>query len=198
MIKKGCFLVIILALAFGVLFFSVEQTSVDAQAGLATSSARFVVADEASVSAYPKTDYPLPYPGILPDNPLYKLKMVRDRLWIFLTPDPIDRSELFLLYADKRLGAGKALIEGGQVSLGLSTLTKGEKYLERAVLEAEKAQKQGKKLNKLPDKLAKACLGHQEILTELRLGLAAEGKSEIDEQLKLVESLTQKLSLFKE
>lgn len=182
----------ILILAFGILFFSVERSGFGAQSSFATSSARFVVVDEASAAARPKVDYSLPYPGILPDNPFYKLKMIRDRLWIFLTPDPIDRSELFLLYADKRLGAGKALIEEGKVSLGLSTITKGEKYLERAVLEAEKTKKQGKNLNQLPSKLVKACVGHQAILTELQLGFETEGKEVIDNQLKMVKDLSQR------
>ena len=32
-------------------------------------------------------EYYLPYPGVLPDSPLYKLKMVRDRVKLWITRD---------------------------------------------------------------------------------------------------------------
>ena len=51
-------------------------------------------------------NYPLAYPGILPDNPLYPLKMLRDRIVFFLINDPFKKAEFNLLQADKRLGAG--------------------------------------------------------------------------------------------
>src|SRR3989344_3654978 len=77
-------------------------------------------------------DYYLPYPGILPDHPLYWLKMVRDRVGLVLTTAETAKAEKLLLYADKRLGAAWALIDGNKVPLGVSTLTKAEKYLEQA------------------------------------------------------------------
>ncbi len=92
-----------------------------------------VVGETASSSAQenlettPKVDYFLAYPGMLPDHPLYFLKMARDRVWLWLTPDPLKKAELLLLFADKRLGAGKALIEGNKIKLGVTTVTKAEK-----------------------------------------------------------------------
>jgi len=118
-------------------------------------------------SPTPTVDYYLPYPGILPDNMLYPLKMARDRVWLFLTIDPLKKGEKLLLFSDKRLGAGKTLIEGGKVELGISTITKGEKYLEEAIAQAERARKKGKETTALYEKLEKATLKHQEILTEV-------------------------------
>jgi len=46
-------------------------------------------------------DYTLPYPGLLPDNPLYPLKMIRDRIILFLINDSAKRTEYYLLQADK-------------------------------------------------------------------------------------------------
>lgn len=105
-------------------------------------------------------DYYLPYPGILPDHPLYWLKMVRDRVGLVLTTGETAKAEKLLLYADKRLGAAWALIEGNKVTLGASTLTKAEKYL-------EEAWNKGKNLPLQP-KLSKAVKKHLEVLTGLK------------------------------
>ena len=105
-------------------------------------------------------DYYLPYPGILPDHPLYWLKMVRDRIGLVLTTAETAKAEKLLLYADKRLGAAWALIEGNKVPLGVSTLTKAEKYLEQTV------QLRDSFIDK--DKLDKAIKKHLEVLTILK------------------------------
>jgi len=105
-------------------------------------------------------DYYLPYPGILPDHPLYWLKMVRDRAGLLVTTGKTAKAEKLLLYADKRLGAAWALIDGNKVPLGVSTLTKGEKYLEQAVqLRDSFADK---------NKLDKAVKKHLEVLAILK------------------------------
>src|SRR5690242_14285884 len=48
-------------------------------------------------------DYTMPYPGLLPDSPLYSLKVFRDRVISFFISDPLKRSSFDLLQADKRL-----------------------------------------------------------------------------------------------
>lgn len=104
-------------------------------------------------------NYYLPYPGILPDHPMYWVKMARDRLQLMLIADNELKAEKMLLYADKRLGAGWALIEGQKADLGVRTLTKAEKYLEQA---AKLSENQSFK-----DKVNKARLKHQEVLNLL-------------------------------
>lgn len=79
-------------------------------------------------------DYQLPYPGILPSHPLYWLKMIRDRIKIYLTKDPINRFYLYILLSDKRLSSGLILIKSGQFQLGTTTITKAEKYLNKATI----------------------------------------------------------------
>lgn len=80
-----------------------------------------------------KVEYYLPYPGILPDSPVYKIKAMRDQIRLWITFDPIQKAKLQLLYADKRINAAKTLLEGGKPDLAISTATKAEKYLEKAV-----------------------------------------------------------------
>lgn len=101
-------------------------------------------------------NYYLPYPGILPDHPLYWAKMTRDRLQLLLIADKELKAEKMLLYADKRLGAGWALVEGQKADLGVTTLTKGEKYLEQAAQLGEAAG--------FKEKITKARLKHEEVL----------------------------------
>lgn len=129
-------------------------------------------------------DYFLAYPGVLPDHMLYPLKMIRDRVWLWLTVDPLKKGQTLLLLADKRLGAGKALIEGGKVDLGISTLTKGEKYLEQAMAQATLAKSNGRDADALLKTLGQATLKHKEVLLEVREKVGESKKLVIDSLLR--------------
>lgn len=137
----------------------------------------------ASVAASPKTtvDYYLPYPGILPDHPLYWVKMFRDRTLLWLTQNRTDKIEKMINFADKRIGAAQALIEGGKVQLGVTTATKAEKYLEQAVSEYNKIANDQTNLE-LKDKLSKSIAKHEEVLS-LLISKTDSGSKEILEQL---------------
>jgi len=115
---------------------------------------------------------------------LYPLKMIRDRVWLWLTVDPLKKGQTLLLLADKRLGAGKALIEGGKVDLGISTLTKGEKYLEQAMAQATLAKSNGRDADALLKTLGQATLKHKEVLLEVREKVGEPQKLVIDSLLR--------------
>lgn len=176
-----------LIFAFGILTASIWKTQA------LTSSQNFKIQTLPEVvgakvtptpSPTPTVDYFLPYPGILPDNKiLYPIKMIRDRILLFLTFDPVQKGERLLFFADKRINAAKALIEGGKTELGISTLTKGEKYLEQAIAQAEKAKKAGKETTGLYEKLAQATLKHQEVLTGFLVKVPDETKAVIEDVL---------------
>lgn len=78
-------------------------------------------------------EYVLPFPGMLPDHPLYTLKVIRDSILEKLIVDPTRKTEFYILQADKRLQMGTMLIAKGNLTLGESTVSKGEKYLHKAV-----------------------------------------------------------------
>jgi len=201
MIKKIIFLGAVLVLALTILFVSIRATTVIATANLAAATIKFAVSPvpspEASVSSKPQSSYFLAYPGILPDNPLYRFKMVRDRIWEWLTTGSGSRAKLFLLYADKRLGAGKALIDGNKVSLGVSTILKGEKYFERAILEAEKEKKIKRgQLSTFGETLRTAYLKYEEVLLELKEKASPDVKPAIDDLLKFLKSLQEKAAVI--
>jgi hypothetical protein len=122
------------------------------------------VQEQATEAAQEEVSYFLAYPGILPDHLLYPLKMIRDRILLFLTTDPLKKAELYLLYADKRLEAGRMLIEKGKLDLGLETLTKAEKYLEQAVDQEKVAQQAGKKTEGFLNRLSLATRKHEQVM----------------------------------
>lgn len=119
----------------------------------ATSEARFI-----------KVSYELPYPGILPDNPLYFIKALRDNLFNLLISDPIKKAEYNLLMADKRLASGKMLIDKKNYQLAITTISKSANYLERAISLTVKAKQEGKNTKELLDKLFVASQKHQQII----------------------------------
>lgn len=164
--KKLFFLSLVLVFAFWVLGVSVIKTS--AIEGQSASQNYKVTTVPVATETAKSVDYFLAYPGILPDHFLYPVKMARDRIWLWLTFNPLKKAELMLLLADKRLGAGKALIEGNKTELGISTLTKGEKYLERAIAQEKIAKESGENTQLFSDKLNQAVLKHEEILLELK------------------------------
>jgi len=129
-------------------------------------------------------DYFLTYPGILPGNFLYPLKMVRDRIWLFLTTDHLQKAQTLLLFADKRLAAGKTLIEEGKETLGITTLSKAEKYLERALTQAKVAREKGKDVEAFLNTLEKASQKHQEVLEEIQEKISEDGKKALQEVIK--------------
>jgi hypothetical protein len=137
-----------------------------------------------SIVPEPKAEYILVYPGILPDNIFYPIKMIRDRLVLMLTTDPVKKAEIMLLYADKRIGGAQALIEGGKADLGVTTATKAEKYLEQSLLEVDKAQSSGKEVKGIKEKLNNASFKHEEILSSLLPKVTEGNKATLEEAIK--------------
>lgn len=128
-----------------------------------------MVLSEKSVDSSPTTiDYLLPYQGkILPDNPVWYIKVLRDKLWYALTFNIDKKIELNLLFADKRFGASVQLFKNNKPDLGTSTLSKSGKYMEKA----EKLTKDNKDLL---NKIALSSLKHREIIENEILPLTPE------------------------
>src|SRR3972149_3039694 len=113
-------------------------------------------------------EYPLPYPGILPDHPLYFLKTARDWLLDRLIADPGRKAEFYILQADKRLQMGALLIEKDKAQLGETTISKGEKYQAQAVQSLSAIDKAGNDVpGHLIDRVERSLLKHSETLASL-------------------------------
>lgn len=162
MIRNLIIVWLFLVFALGVLAVSVFRTI---SPEFAFSQAPRKETPGPTPKATKEVNYYLAYPGILPDHFLWPAKALRDKIWLFLTTDPKKKSELLLLLSDKRIGATKALFEGGKTGLAVSTALKAEQYLEEAVKEEKKAREKGFDTREiLSRQLILSALKHREIL----------------------------------
>ena len=103
----------------------------------------------------------------MPDNPLYALKVIRDKVVSFLISSPLKKAEFNLLQADKRLNAGVFLFNSKKINLAISTISKAENYFYEAIAEIKRANGQGVSTRNLTEKLLDASKKHQEVISSL-------------------------------
>lgn len=135
-----------------------------------------------------KVEYQLPYPGLLPDNPLYFLKALRDAVIDFLISDSLKKADFYLLQADKRLNAGVYLFKIGKekYSLAESTISKGENYFEKALAKAKDTGKQGMDIDDIASRLLTSSKKHQEVIKMLEKNADSKTKQSLRPLLKRV------------
>ena len=115
-----------------------------------------------------KVIYNLPYPGLLPDSPLYITKIIRDRITDFLTRDNLKKAELYLLYSDKRTSMSLVLASKGKSQLAIDTFAKGEKYFLKIPELLRSAKKQGTQApSSFVETLKLSNAKHKELIEEL-------------------------------
>jgi len=198
MLKKALFFGASFVFALGILAASVYRTSAQFHQALASRQAQAAVVNfkvqplevtvdesgETTAQAERKAvDYELTYPGILPDHFLYPLKMIRDRIWLFLTTNPLKKAELLLKFADKRIWSAEMLVEKNKPDLVVSTATKAEKYLERALNQERIAREKGEDTTAFLQRLEKATRKHEEVLLGIREKVADSAKVVIEKTL---------------
>jgi hypothetical protein len=131
-------------------------------------SGQKVFAQEISTSpAALNVQYTLPYTGILPDNPLYLLKVIRDNALNLLIMDPLKKSKYDLLMANKRLGGADMLLDKGKVDLAITTLSKSGNYFDLAIQQAVVAKQQGENTDEIFSTLLTASLKHQQVIFKM-------------------------------
>jgi len=113
-------------------------------------------------------EYHLAWPGILPDNRLYKLKVLRNKIIYKMIISPVKKVEFDLLMADKTIYASKLLIDKDEIVLAKETALKGENYYSMLVQDYNHALLDGKKIPSLLDrKITSAAVKHQEIFKQI-------------------------------
>ena len=80
-------------------------------------------------SAAPEVVYEAPKINLLPDSPLYKFRLVLDRLSLTLSSRPYVKARKYVLLADRELTSALKLLEKGNDSLALHTAFRGEHYM---------------------------------------------------------------------
>lgn len=115
-----------------------------------------------------KVIYNLPYPGLLPDSPLYFTKIIRDKITDFLTRDDLKKAQLYLLYSDKRISMSLVLASKGKSQLAIDTFVKGEKYFLKIPALLSSAKKQGGQApSSFVETLKLSNAKHKELIEEL-------------------------------
>lgn len=119
--------------------------------------------DKAGTKEVAKAEqYTLPYPGILPDNPLYKLKILRDRISVSLINDPVKKAEFYLHQADKQMAMIPLLLDKQQYTLASQTAYKAEHNVTELTFVYKKSASKPNK--EMYEKIEKATRKHQEVL----------------------------------
>lgn len=130
-------------------------------------------------------NYHLPYPGILPDHPLYVLKMVRDRAKLIIVTDEIREAELLLFYADKRIGTAEALLRESKLNLAEATAQKAEQYMAKAMEVMRSLDEEKKKENiDLWWKYYHSINSHKSLLEEMLLMLEGDSRVTFEQVLR--------------
>lgn len=144
--------------------------------------------------------YALPFPGILPDNILYKLKVGRDKLWEFLISDLEKKAYFEILMADKRASAASVLVfEKGKTDLGISTFSKGFRYLEKTPPIISALREKNFNVNNLIDKLTSATLKHEDLVEQMteRKDITSSERARLKELLKSYQDFEAKVSTLR-
>src|SRR3989338_8792523 len=137
-----------------------------------------------------KVIYNLPYPGLLPDSPLYLTKIIRDRITDFLTRDNLKKAELYLLYSDKRAAMSLVLAHKGKSQLAIDTFAKGEKYFLKILDLLKSAKKQGgQATSNFFETLKLSNAKHKELIEEL-IKILPQG---LDQSLAQLSELNQQI-----
>lgn len=162
---------------------------------LSISITQAVVAVEPVVA---KVDYTLPYPGILPDHPLYFMKRFRDAVLEMVIIEPVRKSEFYILQGDKRLQMGIMLVEQKKFSLAETTVSKAEKYMEKAVVGLTTYKTSGGVIAPyVIEHTQKALAKHTEVLQELLTQVPEAQKSGIASSIELTTRVQQEIKALK-
>lgn len=135
-------------------------------------------------------DYQLPYPGILPDSPIYPLKEIRDKITGFLINNPLKKAEFDLLKADVRMSAAISLIERKErVSLMQTTISKAQDYFSEALKKTGEAKEQGMDTREFVKRLVTANQKHQETVVGIEKKIDKKDRNKFELVKKRIQAL---------
>ena|SRR3989338_3968217 len=121
------------------------------------------------------SEYKLPHPGMLPDNPLYKIKTLRDKIMVFFIRDPMDLAEKHIQLADRQLYEALKVAEKGNIPLAVHTAFKGEHQMTLATSQIRNIETI-EELSEIKEKSLSASQKHRELLA----GIADRAKDDAE------------------
>lgn len=148
----------------------------------------------ATLNSATKVEYALPYPGMLPDNPLYFMKAFRDRIIGMLINDPLKKAQFNLLTSDKRLNAAQSLLAAGKTQDVVSVVSKSNNYFELGLESAATAQKAGENTRNTLLGMQTAGLKHYEIVLGMSKRVDKQYRSQIKKELDRISQFNKTIS----
>lgn len=144
-----------------------------------------------------KINYTLPYPGVLPGSPLYSVKMFRDKIMEILISDPIKKADFYILQADKRLGSALLLFERGEDEAAYSTLSKGQKYLEKSLEKAIEGKNKKFETGDIFDRIKNSATKQKQEIETLIPKLKDDMRKQLEGDFKKAENIEKKADQLK-
>lgn len=175
--KRALFIILPLVLF---LLYVVVPTKALAEQGTASAMQE----KDSTVSSKMESEYTLPYPGVLPDNPLHFLKALRDRMVSFLISDVSKRAEFNLLTSDKRAFAAQMLASKNKDELAVSTFSKSNNYMHEVIIDIGKAKGMGKNVDMLLHNTERAIVKHEQVAEMVKGEIAKKYKGQMDTEIK--------------
>lgn len=130
-------------------------------------------------------DYDLPYPGLLPDNPLYVLKTMRDSVQLMLAGTPLEKAKVYLQLADKNVASAVELTRKGKHTLAVERVHKAQNLTTKAIsaVEKEKESMNEDERKQFIELIKKSNLKHRETI-EMLMKEAPTGQVEALDKLR--------------
>lgn len=115
-----------------------------------------------------RINYELPYPGMLPGNPLYSVKSARDSIMQWMMRDNIKKAQLRLQISDKHVRGAQMLLTENDYERAEDILLDGEQMFEKAIEDALNAKEQGASpTSEFKEKLKFSNLKHKQIIDDI-------------------------------
>ena len=151
------------------------------------------VAPQAALPTSSPVEYALPYPGILPDHPLYIFKQLRDTILLVLITKPIRKVEFYILLSDKKLAMGATLLTKKKSDLATQIAGKSITDLEVAEkLIFEIPNGNNNEVANVKDRFEKSVLKHEEVIADMKtLVNDPTQKQKLETQLTTLKTLYQ-------
>ncbi len=118
-----------------------------------------------------KSNYVLPYPGMMPGNKLYRIYEIYDLLRKYYSFGDFSQFKYNLSMADKYLVEAKTLFEYKQYLLGYKALKNSDSYFKKVKPTLDSAHYHGKEVTDKSTLLKQAANKHTEELSKMRRDL---------------------------
>ena len=137
-----------------------------------------------------KVEYVLPYPGILPTHPLYRLKLIRDWIMERLIVDPLRKAEFYILQADKYLSMAIVFSSRNASDEAAKAAGTAELFMAKAYASALQTKTTGKEVpGHVFDRIERSTGKHIEVLGELWQIASGSTKTAFGQALEAVKNV---------